>query len=509
MSVAESSPEPRPTLRLGSYLLLQQLGSGGMSSVYRAVHEETGNIVAVKVLPTELAKNLTLLQRFLREAKSAEALDHPTIVTIYDRGSDRGRHYLVLEYVEGGDLHDRVRYHGPLPIADAVKVIRQTAEGLAYAATLGMIHRDIKPANLLLAPDGNTKIIDLGLALHVADEDERVTRDGTTVGTVDYMAPEQARDSRKTSERSDIYSLGCTFHYLLTGKPPYPGGNLADKLTRHVTAPVSDPRLVQPDIPEPLARLIVRMMAKKPEDRFVDYQEFLAALDWAAKGGSEPVVLDALIDDDDEGDLIAISSEIAATPPRDYTLAELAELDDPSTESVRPITAPSLAVVSMAELASLDDDSPTTRPSERRSPLRPSLADILDEEEEANAVATMPMRRNDDELPLKTWIAAGIMVGLAIALFGVAASFLLSLLRHQPNDLVDRPPASIVSLDDAGIVDRPAEPDPSPIPDDDEVRIDPLILRGGLDHFREDWGQLGPRSGKMTAARTIDPPLRG
>ena len=280
----ERMPEPEPNTdaakpppMVGSYRLIQPLGSGGMSSVFRAVHDETGHEVAVKVLPRTLARNPTLLQRFLREAKNAEALEHPNIVAIYDRGFDNGRHYLVLEFVAGGDLHERVRETGPLPVAEAVRVIRSAAEGLDYASGRGVIHRDVKPANLLLTPEGRVKIIDLGLALQAEAEDERVTRDGTTVGTVDYMAPEQARDSRATSERSDIYSLGCTFYFLLTGSPPFPGGGVADKLGRHCTAPIPDVRDLRPEVSEPLAQLVKRMMAKKPEARFANYMALIAA----------------------------------------------------------------------------------------------------------------------------------------------------------------------------------------------------------------------------------------
>ena len=161
---------------------------------------------------------------FLREARSAETLQHPNIVTIYDRGIDRGRHYLVLEYVAGGDFHEYIRDHGPLPAAEAISVVKSVAAGLNYAATRGLIHRDIKPSNILRTPAGQIKIIDLGLALQNEFEDERVTREGTTVGTVDYMAPEQARDSRATSIQSDIYSLGCTLYYFLERRASFSGG---------------------------------------------------------------------------------------------------------------------------------------------------------------------------------------------------------------------------------------------------------------------------------------------
>ena len=211
-----------------------------MSSVFRAVHDETDHEVALKVLTRTLARNSTLLQRFLREARSAETLEHPNIVTIYDRGIDSGRHYLVLEYVAGRRFsRARPAAGARCGLAEAISVVRSVAAGLKYAASRGLIHRDIKPSNILRTPAGPVKIIDLGLALQNEFEDERVTREGTTVGTVDYMAPEQARDSRATSIQSDIYSLGCTFYYLLTGVAAFPGGDITDKLTRHAKSAVA------------------------------------------------------------------------------------------------------------------------------------------------------------------------------------------------------------------------------------------------------------------------------
>ncbi|QEH32795.1 Serine/threonine-protein kinase PrkC [Aquisphaera giovannonii] len=266
----------------GSYRVLHPLGSGGMSSVYRAVHEDTGHEVALKVLPPGLARNPIALQRFLREARSAERLEHPNVVSIYDRGVDRGRNYIVLEYVEGGDLHGYVQVNGPLVVGEAVHIIRDVADGLGYASRLGLVHRDVKPSNILRSSSGEIKITDLGLALQSDLEDERVTREGTTVGTVDYMAPEQARDSRAASERSDIYSLGCTFYYLLAGIPPFPGGDITDKLTRHARSAPPDIRDLRPDVPVELARLIQRMMAKRPEDRFASFDELIRALDQVA-----------------------------------------------------------------------------------------------------------------------------------------------------------------------------------------------------------------------------------
>ncbi|MBX6316395.1 MAG: serine/threonine protein kinase, partial [Isosphaeraceae bacterium] len=359
-----------------------------MSSVFRAVHLETGHVVALKVLPRTLAKNPTFLQRFLREAKSAEALEDPNIVAIYDRGVEDGRYYLVLEYVPGGDLHDWVRDRGPLPAEQVVEVLKGVARGLRHAASRGMIHRDIKPANLLRTEDGRVKITDLGLALQLEEEDERVTRDGTTVGTVDYMAPEQARDSRATSVRSDIYSLGCTAFYLLTGQPPFAGGDVPSKLRRHALEPPPDPRSIRPEVPPALARLVLRMMAKKPEERFADHDDLLAALDRLALGAAEDEpVLTALIDEEDEPIATALIDEDDEEPPSAIALIDEDESSDfvvgrpgtvrpdgaaPVTKAFPPPGRPAVpAEIDLIELAAIeeDEDRPAARPAARPRPV--------------------------------------------------------------------------------------------------------------------------------------------
>jgi serine/threonine protein kinase len=418
MSSPDSSQPSKGTPRVGSYRLLQPLGTGGMSSVFHAVHTESGHEVAVKILPKALAKNPTLLQRFLREAKSAETLEHPNIAAIYDRGFDQGRHYLVLEYVEGGDLHERVRSSGPLDPREAVKVVRAVAEGLHFASTRGVIHRDVKPANLLLTPQGQVKIIDLGLALQTENEDERVTRDGTTVGTVDYMSPEQARDSRATSERSDIYSLGCTFYFLLTGKPPYPGGDVPDKLGRHCTAPIPDVRALRAEISEPLATLIMRMMAKKPEARFVNYEALIAALDELPESRSaeldEGKPLDVLIADDDDDEISGDGIPFALSGP---PISPAAPGSSGRGERTSRASDPAPLEVSLADLAELDVDelrSPRARP--RQSPAgRPAIPDEVFEPSDPEATT---YRTSGRDVPLSTWIAAGAIIGLAIAFLG-------------------------------------------------------------------------------------------
>jgi eukaryotic-like serine/threonine-protein kinase len=428
----------QPLPRIGSYQLIQQLGSGGMSSVFRAIHTETGHEVAVKVLPRYLAKNPTLLQRFLREAKSAEALEHPNIVAIYDRGSEEGRYYLVLEYVPGGDLHDRVRNKGPLGVAEVIELMRAVARGLQFAAGRGLIHRDIKPANLLVDPDGQVKITDLGLALQVEEEDERVTRDGTTVGTVDYMSPEQARDSRATSIRSDIYSLGCTCYFLLTGTPPFPGGDVAEKLRAHAQDPRPDVRDRRPDVPEPLARLIQKMMARRPEDRFPDHDSLLTALEvLPLLGGGpprpaagEPPPLYALIDEDDEDKDFVVDAPgpgLAAPEP------------DTTIEAMRPRPASKPASssdeVNLSALAALEGDEPPRAPAYRLRPPAPAVAesppqgafDLDAEAADAEAEAAAPGRPWGRELSLRSYIVRGLVLGLALALAGLMVQQLASL----------------------------------------------------------------------------------
>jgi serine/threonine-protein kinase len=409
--------ETRPETRIGSYRVVQPLGIGGMSSVFRAVHAETNQEVALKVLTRSLAKNATLLQRFLREARSAETLDHPNIVAIYDRGIDSGRHYLVLEYVGGGDFHDYIQRQGPLSLVEALEVVRSVAAGLKYAANQGLIHRDIKPSNILRTPQGQIKIIDLGLALQHEFEDERVTREGTTVGTVDYMAPEQARDSRATSIQSDMYSLGCTLYYLLTGVPPYPGGDITDKLTRHAKNPPPDVRDLRPDLPDELSTILLRLMAKRPEDRFASYDQFTSAIDAVPlRGGSEaPGITLAPIS----------GSSGAASAGYGFDISQAYRSASRSANGSAEATIP---LGSLGELVGEDPpnaigESQATRPfSEERRVLRRDVSQSM-------AVSAAAARDHAGELenaapvrssiPVSAWILPGVFLCAAMVILGI------------------------------------------------------------------------------------------
>ncbi|GAB4151403.1 MAG: hypothetical protein Tsb009_26760 [Planctomycetaceae bacterium] len=262
---------------LGKYRLLSLLGKGGMSSVYLAEHVLMRRRCAIKVLPQKRVDDTSYLGRFHREAQAVASLDHPNIVRAYDVDSDgnveKGTeiHFLVMEYVDGDSLQDLVKNNGPFSFTNAADAIRQAAEGLAHAHQAGMVHRDIKPGNLLVDSNGVVKILDLGLARFFADgEDESLTvaHDEKVLGTADYLAPEQALDSHNVDARADVYSLGCTFYFLLTGHPPFTEGTLAQRLMAHQTKeppPVENDR---PDTPESLSVIIRKMMAKNVEERY-------------------------------------------------------------------------------------------------------------------------------------------------------------------------------------------------------------------------------------------------
>jgi serine/threonine protein kinase len=278
---------------LDQYRILEQIGQGGMGRVFKAEHRTMGRTVALKVLAPRLLKTPRAQVLFLREVRAIAQAVHPNIVTAFDANQVNGRYYLVLEYINGPNLDQLVRDTGPLPVGQACDFVRQVADGLQHAFRLGMVHRDIKPANLLLQRGsgdergtyGQVKISDFGLARlgeagnDVLEEPDTLqTRQNTVMGTPDYIAPEQARDLHRTDIRSDLYSLGCTFYFLLTGQVPFPGGSILEKLVRHGTEEPPPLEQLRPDVPAAVAAIVRRLMAKKPEDRFQTPAELAAAL---------------------------------------------------------------------------------------------------------------------------------------------------------------------------------------------------------------------------------------
>jgi serine/threonine-protein kinase len=273
---------------LGKYKLLSHLGTGGMSSVYLAEHVLMHRRVAIKVLPKQRVNNTSYLARFRREAEAIAALDHRNIVRAYDIDNVNDLHYMVMEYVEGKDLQTVVKDEGVLDYARAADFIRQAAEGLEHAHQAGLIHRDIKPANLLVDPHNVVKVLDLGLARFTGEDRASLTvaYDENVLGTADYLAPEQAIDSHGVDARADIYSLGCSFYFLLIGNPPFPDGTLPQRLMMHQKSPPPDIHDRRPDAPEDLIEICLRMMAKKPAARYQSAQEVADVLaDWLRAHG--------------------------------------------------------------------------------------------------------------------------------------------------------------------------------------------------------------------------------
>ncbi|MBN9523162.1 serine/threonine protein kinase [bacterium] len=267
--------------QIGSYLILDQLGTGGMGQVYLAEHAAMRRLVALKVLPVFASEDAVARERFLREARAAATLDHPNVVRVFDLCQEGRLLYLVMEYVEGISLQALVARNGPLAVEAACHYARQVLYGLQHAHDLGFVHRDIKPANLLLDRAGVVKILDLGLVRSQADAAAGLTRkldNRAILGTADYVAPEQAVDSSSVDIRADLYSLGATLYFMLTGRPLFPDGRTAQKLVwQQIKDPVPVTRF-RPDVPPGLADVVHVLLQKRKEDRFQSPAEAFEAL---------------------------------------------------------------------------------------------------------------------------------------------------------------------------------------------------------------------------------------
>ncbi len=275
---------------LGKYKLLSHIGKGGMSQVYLAEHMLMKRKVAIKVLPANRVEDTTYLERFRIEARAAGKLDDPNIVRTYDIDQDGKTHYLVMEFVDGKDMHILVKDSGPLSYNKAADYIAQVARGLHHAHEMGLIHRDIKPANCLVDKKGTVKLLDMGLARLVGDEASLTLDNNENVlGTADYLAPEQALNSHTADQRADIYSLGCTLYYLLTGHPPFPEGTISERLLKHQVEQAPSIFMDRPEAPPTLVNICTRMMAKKPADRYQTAGDVAQRLtEWLADRGYQP-----------------------------------------------------------------------------------------------------------------------------------------------------------------------------------------------------------------------------
>ena len=247
--------------KVDRYVLLDLIGQGGMGRVYLARDTRLNRRVALKILAPERINNPRAVARFQREARVGAQLQHENLVRVYDFGESNGRFFLVMEYIEGKTIGHLLSEQGPMPPATAARLVRQVALGLEHAHRKGLIHRDVNPYNILVTHDGIAKLADLGLAIDLADGD-RVTREGATVGTFDYVAPEQARHSHSADIRSDIYSLGCTLYHMLSGQVPFPSPSLPEKLFAHQAMEPTPLEQIVPGLPAGLAEVVRTMMRK-------------------------------------------------------------------------------------------------------------------------------------------------------------------------------------------------------------------------------------------------------
>ncbi len=281
-------------LIVGEYVLLDRIGQGGMGQVFKARHCVMQRDVAIKfMIPTRDEDESG--RRFRREVQTASKLSHPNIVTALDAGQRDGVSYLVMEYVDATNLTKLIRSRGPMSIERTLNCALQAAAGLEYSHQKGVIHRDVKPSNLLLTADDDLKILDMGLAriqppissMPTEFEEEELTGQGQLLGTIDFMAPEQALDPRNADKRADIYSLGCTVYFLLTGEPPYHGDSVTTRIVAHRESPIPALHEMRPDVPAELEQCFVRMMAKDVKDRYQDMSDVRRDLQMCAlKTGS-------------------------------------------------------------------------------------------------------------------------------------------------------------------------------------------------------------------------------
>lgn len=366
-------------LVFGEYIVLEKIGSGGMGQVFKARHKPTGKMVALKVLSADAVKNKRLVERFKKEAKAVARLKHPNIVRAYEAGKINRIRYLVMEFVDGENLLDRVKRKQHLSVDEAISSVLQAARGLEYAHSKGIIHRDIKPSNFMRDRKGRVKILDMGLA-HVEGEDEedeeqRLTIPGQMLGTARFMAPEQIEDARKSDVRSDLYSLGCTMYFLLRGKAPYSGETMAHTLMAHVSSPIPDLCKKRPDVPAWIGDVFKKMLAKRPADRFQTMGELVDEIQRHL--GEDLSRQDHFIGDDEEN-VDDYDKVLAGKGDEGASLEQLySDDDEPVVASEEDFNAEDQPPPDGAEDDEEEEDRPASPASDAEVPVRPMADPIV------------------------------------------------------------------------------------------------------------------------------------
>lgn len=266
----------QPGQMLGPYRIIDQIGQGGMATVYKAYQPSMDRYVAIKVLPSQLAESKEFATRFQQEARIIARLEHPHILPVFDYGEDNGVAYFVMRYLEAGTLKDRMEAGRPLPLDEIDRIFTQLTDALTYAHSHGIVHRDLKPANVLIDPYGNVFLTDFGIAKLLESASPRLTQTDAILGTPAYISPEQAQ-AQPVDQRSDIYSLGIILYEMVTGGVPFVADTPLAVIFKHITDPLPLPSQVRPDVPPAIEKVILRALAKEPRDRFATAQEFKTA----------------------------------------------------------------------------------------------------------------------------------------------------------------------------------------------------------------------------------------
>ncbi len=453
------------SLSFGEYAILDKLGQGGMGQVMKAEHRRMKRVVAIKLISPEMLEDEGSISRFQQEVQAAARLIHTNIVTAFDANEYDGSHYYVMEHVDGIDLGALIKTHGPLPVAMALDYTLQAARGLAYAHAKGIVHRDIKPSNLLVDRDGTLKILDMGLArIEKPDDSPHLTTEGQVLGTVDFMAPEQAEDTHSVDARADIYSLGCTLYRLLTGEVMYTGDTVMRKLMAHRDDPIPSLREKRSDVPAAVEMIWRKMVAKLPTDRQQTMGELIAQLESCLHGGpqsasvmAEPVdsveyklneFMSAMSRDSGMGSQGKFPS-VSGTSAFGSVVVEVAQATPANaTEATQNLKSSETDPDTMISVRAQPDSPPAIQTG---ATLLPALTIVRPTADKSPAaVAAWTDRRPRAPLDPLTKIMIGIGGLAVVAIVGLAIAVALNRGGKSPSPSNGTPPAEITPSPIAG-----------------------------------------------------------